>query len=39
MAEEEKQAASAAQTTEELSILDEIVHATKLQPTDEPRKA
>ena len=35
MAEEEKQAASAAQTTEELSILDEIVHATKLQPTDE----
>jgi type VI secretion system protein ImpC len=35
MAEEEKKAASAEQTTEELSILDEIVHATKLQPTDE----
>jgi type VI secretion system protein ImpC len=35
MVEEEKQAASAEETTEELSILDEIVHATKLQPTDE----
>ncbi len=35
MVEEEKQAASAGETTEELSILDEIVHATKLQPTDE----
>jgi len=35
MVEEEKQAASAEETTEELSILDEIVHATKIQPTDE----
>jgi type VI secretion system protein ImpC len=36
MAEEQKKAAAAAEeTVEELSILDEIVHATKLQPTDE----
>ncbi|MFZ0449108.1 MAG: type VI secretion system contractile sheath large subunit, partial [Desulfatiglandaceae bacterium] len=35
MVEEEKQAASTEETTEELSILDEIVHATKIRPTDE----